>query len=408
MQSYFTSDFFAHNRARLRELAASTGPIVITANGLLQRGGDSSYAFCQDANFWYLTGINEPDITLVIDGENEYLIVPPRDASRQAFDGALDPAALSARSGIKTVLESAAGWATLNNGLKKSAQVATVAAPPAYIERYGLYANPAREHLIKKLKNVKIIDISKHIVHLRMVKQAPELAAIQSAIDITIDTIKDVAKTLKTGAYKHEYQLEADISQGFRRRGATGHAFDPIVAGGDRACTLHNVANNGRLSPNELIVVDVGAEVEHYAADITRTIYASKISPRAASIYEAVAEVQRYAFSLLKPGVNLQEYEKNVESFMGQKLFELGLIKTINHKNIRKYYPHATSHFLGLNVHDAGDYKLPLQAGMVLTVEPGIYVPQQKIGVRLEDDVLITKTGIKVLTKRLTSKLLYC
>jgi Xaa-Pro aminopeptidase len=195
--------------------------------------------------------------------------------------------------------------------------------------------------------------------------------------------------------------LEAEIGYGFRKRGAEHHAFAPIVAGGRRACTLHNVANNAPLSADELIVVDVGAEVEHYAADITRTISPSTPSRRQQTVYAAVLETQAYAMELLKPGVLLREYEHQVELFLGEKLRELGLIKTIDHENVRRFCPHATSHFLGLNVHDVGDYERPLEAGVVLTVEPGIYIPEESIGIRIEDDVLITGNGIKNLSRKL-------
>lgn len=409
MKSHFNADFFSHNRQRLVELCATDGPIVVTANGLLQRGGDSSYAFCQDANFWYLTGIDEPDLTLVMNGDLEFLIVPPRDANRTAFDGALDDKLLTARSGIKQIVETKDGWARLGLLLVSAEVVATPTAPPSYIERYGLYANPARSRLLEQLQQVspqlQFVDITAAIVQLRMIKQASELTAIQAAIDITLATIKNVTTTSKLARYNHEYQLEADISRGFRSRGASGHAFEPIVAGGVRACTLHNVANNSQLNDSELIVIDVGAEVEHYAADITRTVCKGKPSARARAVHAAVAEVQQFAFGLLKPGVLLADYEDQVVDFMGKKLQALGLLTTLDHDSIRRYYPHATSHFMGLNVHDAGDYSRPLQAGMVLTVEPGIYIADEGIGVRIEDDVLITKRGIKILSRRLASKL---
>ena len=407
--SYFNSDFFVGNRRRLQAAVKSSAPMVIAANGLLQRGGDSSYSFCQDANFWYLSGIDEPDLLLVMDGDEEYLIVPPRDASRTAFDGAVDDQALTQRSGIKTIYETKAGWARLTESIKAGQQVATIAAPPSYIERYGLYANPARARLIKQLKTItsdlKLADIALAIVRLRMIKQAPELAALQAAIDITRASLQAATKPAKMTRYGHEYELEAEIARGFRARGATGHAFEPIVAGGQRACTLHNVANNSPLAANELVVVDVGAEVEHYAADITRTVCTGKPSPRARAVHAAVADIQQYAFSLLKPGVFLADYEKQIESHTGEKLLELGVIQENTHEAVRQYYPHAASHFLGLNVHDAGDYELALAPGMVITVEPGIYIPAEGIGVRIEDDVLITKRGIKILSKKLRSSL---
>lgn len=405
MESRFTSEFFAGNRQRLRELFTGTAPIVVTANGLLQRGGDSPYAFEQDANFWYLTGIDEPDILLVIDRGKEYLIVPRRSASREAFDGAIADEALARRSGVKTVYDDKAGWEELAARLRKVKHAATLAVPPAYAERYGLYTNPARAALVKRLKEsgpeLELLDLSPHLNRLRMVKQPVELAAIRAAVDITIKTMREACRPPRLRRYAYEYELEAELSRGFRRRGARGHAFEPVVAGGPRACTLHHVANDGALAADELVVVDVGAEAEHYAADITRTISLGQLSRRQRAVHAAVLDVQQFAFGLLRPGVLIKDYEQQIEHYMGEKLRELNLIKTISHDEVRKFYPHATSHFLGLNVHDAGDYSRPLEPGVVLTVEPGIYVPREGIGVRIEDDVLITPGGIKILSDKL-------
>jgi Xaa-Pro aminopeptidase len=409
MESRFTSEFFAGNRQRLRELFTGTAPIVVAANGLLQRGGDSTFAFAQDANFWYLTGIDEPDIVLVMDRDKEYLIVPKRSTSREAFDGAVTVEKLSRCSDIQTVYDDKAGWEQVANRLKKVKHVATLAVPPAYVEHYGLYANPARAALVQNLKNAKpdleLLDLSPHLIRLRMVKQPLELAAIRAAINITVSTMKESLRPAKLRKYTFEYQLEAELSRGFRRRGASGHAFEPVVASGPRACTLHNVANAGALSADELVVVDAGAEVEHYAADITRTVSLGTPSRRQQAVHAAVLDVQRFALSLLKPGASLKDYEQQIEQYMGEKLRELGLIKTITHDAVRKFYPHATSHFLGLNVHDVGDYDRPLEPGVVLTVEPGIYIKREGLGVRVEDDVLITRGGIKILTDKLSRDL---
>ena len=150
-----------------------------------------------------------------------------------------------------------------------------------------------------------------------------------------------------------------------------------------------------------LVLLDVGAESSQYAADISRTYAIGEPTKRQQQIHEAVIEVQDYAFGLLKPGVMLAEYEKQVTHFMGEKLRSLGLIKNVEDDEIRKYFPHATSHFLGYDVHDVGDYSRPLEPGVVMTVEPGIYIPEEGIGVRIEDDVLITTTGIEILTEQL-------
>jgi len=409
MQSYFTSDFFAGNRQRLRELFTGTAPIVLTANGLLQRGADSTYGFAQDANFWYLTGIDEPDMVLVLDRDKEYLMVPGRSTSREAFDGALETEALIRRSGIQTIVDEGAGWDQLASRLKKVKHVATVGIPPAYIATYGMYANPARANLAQRLQThnqrLELLDLSPHLSRLRMIKQPAELQAIQAAIDITLASLKAATSPAKLTKYGYEYELEAELSRSFRRRGATGHAFEPIVASGKRACTLHNVANNGPLASDELVVLDVGAEVEHYAADITRTISLATPSRRQQAVHAAVLEAQKFALDLLQPGVQLHWYEEQVAHFLGEKQRELGLIKTISNENIRRYTPHATSHFLGLNVHDIGDYDRALEPGVVMTVEPGIYIHEEGIGVRIEDDILITARGTKVLSQKLSREL---
>lgn len=405
MQSHFSSAFFAANRQQLRERATTSAPIVVAANGLLQRGADSTFPFAQDSNFWYLTGIEEPDVVLVMAAQ-DYLIVPGRDANRTAFDGHVDDDILKKRSGVSLILDSEAGWQQLTKEIELQRKVATVGAAPSYLEHYGMYTNPARRRLLAQLKaassGVQIADIGQHLVLLRMIKQPAELLAIQSAIDITIATLQAVTKPAALSTYEYEYQLEADITRGFRARGASGHAFEPIVAGGARACTLHNVANNSPLKKNELIVLDVGAEVEHYAADITRTVNPGKSTPRQLAVYAAVQDAQSYAAGLLKPGILLADYEGRVEHYLGKKLQELGLIKAITHAAVRYYYPHASSHFMGLNVHDSGDYGQPLQPGMVLTVEPGIYIPEEAIGIRIEDDVLITAEGNVMLSNKLS------
>jgi len=409
MESHFSSRFFANNRQNLRQLFTGTAPIVITANGMLQRGGDTTYMFSQEANFWYLTGIDEPDVTLVMDKGKEYLIVPSRSDSRETFDGAIPRQALADRSGVAEIYDDIEGWEKFKSRLKKVKHVATLANPPAYVEHYGFYSNPSRFALAERIKSYKpdidLLDLTPHLIRLRMIKQDSELAAIQEAIDITNSTIKELAKPKKLEKYSHEFQIEAELTKGMRLKGASAHAFAPIVAGGKRACTLHNIANNGKFNKNDLVIIDTGAEVEHYAADITRTLSLGAPSKRQQLVHAAVVEVQKFAFDLLKPNVLMKEFEQQVENYMGEKLRELGLIKIITPEHVREFYPHATSHFLGLNVHDIGDYYKPLEPGVVITVEPGIYIKKEGIGVRIEDDVLITPSGIKILSNKLSRDL---
>lgn len=400
--SYFSSEFFAGNRRALQARVQQDVPIVVTANGLLQRGADSSYGFSQDANFWYLTGIDEPDITMVMDGDEVFLIVPVRDMNRATFDGSIDEKRLAKRSGITRVVDEMAGWKRLGASIEKHGKIATPAAAPNYLQQYGMYANPSRSRLIEQMQqyaeDLTIIDIRADLAHMRMYKQEPELLALQRAIDVTAETLNEVTAKPQLATYQHEYELEAAISHGFRSRGASGHSFEPIVAGGKNACVLHNVANNDALHSGDMIVCDVGAEVEHYAADVTRTVATKARTPRQKAVYDAVREVQAFGLELLKPGADLRTFEDKVAARMGKYLKALGLITRNDHESVRKYFPHATSHFLGLNVHDVGDYTRPLKPGVVLTCEPGIYIPEEGIGVRIEDDVLITEKSNRVLS----------
>lgn len=409
MDTPFTAEFFAANRARLRELFTGTAPIVITANGHLQRSGDTTFPFQQDTNFWYLTGINEPDVVLVMDKYKEYLIVPFREGSRAAFDGRIEADELIRASGVETVFDKKDGWKQLEARLQKVKHVATIAAPSRFIDAYSMYTNPARRELIRTMKqhnsDIELLDISEHLMRMRMVKQPEELVAISQAIAVTTETLKEVFRLSKRAKYGHEYEIEAEIIRGFRKRGAKGHAFDPIVASGAHATTIHYLENNGALSSDELIVIDVGAELHNYAADITRTIALQQPSRRQEQIFEAVQEVQNFAYAQLKPGLTMNDFENAVEHFMGEKLRELNLIKTIESAQVRQYYPHAVSHHLGLNVHDVGDRNRPFEPNMVVTVEPGIYIPEEGIGVRIEDDVRITETGFEILSDALPVRL---
>lgn len=410
MNTKIQADFFKANRERLCQNVDSQVPVVLAAHGILQRSADTTYPFQQDSSFWYLTGLSVPDIFCVIDGHDEYLIVPARESIREVFDGAVNHAELTRLSGINTVMNEVEGWQKLTNRLKVTKRFATLEPNPSYMDIFGIYTNPARAALVSTLRDripgIELIDIRKLVAKQRMIKQEGEIQALQQAIDITIDSISDAVKGQKLATYKHEYELEAEVTYGFRKRGAEGEGFEPIVAAGVNATTIHYLSNNGPMPPDALVIVDVSAAKSQYVSDISRTYsIGGHASKRQEAVHAAVAEVQDYAYGLLKPGVLLRAYEKQVETYMGEKLRELGLINSDDREAIRKYYPHACSHFLGIDAHDAGNYDTPLEPGMVLTVEPGIYIPEEGIGVRIEDDVLITKDGNKIISAALPRSL---
>ena len=407
--SSFDKEFFKGNRQKLRELFLGTAPIVITANGLVQKNADETLEFSQDSNFWYLTGIDEPNLILVMDKNKEYIIVPEYSDIHDFFDGKVSYDTVKNISGIEECYSDKDGWKILNSRIKKSKHVATLAANPKFISAYGMYSNPARESLITKLKeinsSIELLDLRAHLMNLRVIKQLPEIEAIKEAIGITVKTLKPIMKQKKLDTYNYEYEIEADISSGFRSKGAAKHAFTPIVGSGINSTIIHSTLNNSEIDINLPIVIDVGARFSNYSADITRTIVPGKPSKRLRNVYDAVLSAQDYALTLLKPGVILEEYEEEMEKFIGEKLRELGLIKIIDRENVRKYFPHMVSHFLGIDVHDVGDYKKPLAPNMVVTCEPGIYIPEESIGIRIEDDILITDDGCEVLSRNLPREL---
>ncbi len=382
--------------------------IVLTANGALQRSMDSTFPFKQDGSFWYLTGIDVPNILLVIDKGNEYLIIPELSVVREAFDGAIDIEALKTVSGISQVFSEKDGWKRLGSRIKKVKNVATLSPSPAFIKSLGMYTNPARRKLVKDIEyfnqDIKLLDLRAHLQRMRMIKQPAELEAIAKAVDITVESLTVVHSKFNKNLYEGEFEIELELSREFVGRGGSGHSFVPIIAAGARGCQIHPVNNRAPVGANDALLIDVGAEYRNYAADLTRT-WARQPSTRLQAVHSSVSEVQNFAVSLLKPGVLLREYEEQIEKFMGEKLRGLGLIKTIDRESIRKYYPHSSSHYLGIDVHDAGEVEHPLEVNTVLTVEPGIYIPEEGIGVRIEDDVVITDGGVDNLSAGLLQSL---
>lgn len=401
MESLLNAAFFTRNREKLR---ASVGryPIVVAGNGLLQRTADTTFPFAQDSTFWYLTGLTIPDLTLVIDENETYVIVPGRNSIRAAFDGAVSAEDITARSGITSVYDEKEGWKRLKHSLVNGHVAASLEVPQSYISAHGFYTNPARqrlgERLVRSDPDLEIWNITKEISALRAIKQPEEIACIEQAVNITKAAFTDITEAAQFADLRYEYEIEALFSAEFRRHGASGHAYAPIVAAGMHATTLHYVANDGRIEPGDYIVADIGAEVEHYAADITRTIIQGKPTARQRAVHIAVQAIQHEIIELMKPGATMKQIERRTELLIGQELKQLGLItNTKDVDAIRRYYPHAVSHFLGLDVHDVGDYHAPLAAGMVMTCEPGIYIPEEAIGVRIEDDILITESGNRIL-----------
>jgi Xaa-Pro aminopeptidase len=383
----FNKQFFAGNRERLMQ-ALPDSLIVMTANASLQQSADLAFPFRQDSSFWYLTGIAEPDLLLVIDTKkaSATILLPEQNDYQIEWDGVIETTSYQQTSGV-TSFESQTSLKKIIKEAKKAGLSICSLQPSANrVEPYGFYANPARRLLFDLLKECGVgepKDIRVELARLRQVKQNPELEAIKTAIQATATSLEATKERLET--FTTEKDIERAISAGFFAAGADGHAYEPIVASGKNASIIHYNKNNQPLKNKELVLLDVGAQVDGYAADISRNWAVGKPTNRQQEIWSAVIELQDEAFSLLKPGVLLRGYQETMEARAAKMLERLG-------KSPRQF-PHGFSHFLGLDVHDTGDYAAPLVPGSVLTVEPGFYFPDEGIGVRVEDNILITEKG---------------
>lgn len=387
MTKSLKSDFFAGNRTKLRKIVGSGPPIVIVAHGLLQRSADSEYPFEQERNFFYLTGVDEPDWVLVMDESGDYLIAPHITKTEIIFNGAPDFDAIRTNSAIDTVVDNTEGWKRLNRFKK----IRTV--KPKGQQIGTLYVNPASRIFLDKL-NVPMDDISEDLSRLRAIKAKQEVSAIRRAINLTDEGFQAARESLES--CNNEAQIEAIFTEKFIANQAR-HAYTPIVAGGSSACTLHYTSNNQKLPKDGLVLIDIGAQVEYYAADVTRTLVLGNPNERQLEVKHAVLSAAQEILSIIKPGLNFGRYLEKVEEIMTGVVSDLKLDST--KKGLAKYFPHSPTHGLGLDVHDnLGGYD-SFQAGMVFTLEPGIYIPEEGVGVRHEDDLLITENGVENLSR---------
>lgn len=389
------SRFFQGNREKLCQNVGK-GLIVVTANGLMQRSGDTVYSFRQDSNFYYLTGVIEPDIILVVDSVNseEFLILPKKTHAEEVFGGVTDSRAMTDMSGIQTIMNYKEGWAHLKELQKSRKKIYTILAPPTKVTHTdNFFTNGNRRRLIEKLKRndskSNIVDIRSKLTSLRQIKQIVEIESIKQAIDITSQGITKARQKIAPGA--SGFALKAELDYVFTSAGVE-HGFTPILISGADTCILHSNNLRRTISAGGPVLFDVGAECSLYSADISRTFFSSSPTKRQKEVYEAVMRVHAFALQLIRPGLAWREYVNSVNQEMGKQLINLGLINESTPQNIRTYFPHAVSHSLGLDVHDVCDYTT-IQENMVITVEPGIYIPEEALGVRIEDDVLVTKNG---------------
>jgi len=351
-------------------------------------GSDEVFAPRQESNFQYLTGWTEPGAILLVTPKEEELFLPHHNAHRELYTGRRSSAEDSDAkklTGFDTVLPVERFETELANALSE------------YENLYALEGAAVRRKLQSLAPMRGIGDAQPLIAKLRERKSAAEIAAIQKATDVSIAGHRAVWKRIEPGIF--EYQLAATFIYAFRDQGCEGYAYEPIVGSGPNGAILHYDANSRRMETGDLVVMDMAAECDGYASDITRTIPVSgKFTPRQRELYDIVLGAQKAGIAAVKPGVKFLDGDRSPGKAARDYIESHG--KDLHGAPLGKYFTHGIGHHVGLDVHDPS-INDPLAPGMVVTIEPGLYIPEEKLGIRIEDIVLVTEKGSKVLSAAL-------
>ena len=398
-----SSNLYRGNRARFMDAISQGGLAVFNSNDIYPISADSKMPFQQNRDIFYLCGIDQEESILLLfpDAKNpnhrEVLFVKKTDNYIAVWEGAkLSRKEATNISGIKTVLWTD-DFKLLFNQLTKEAKAIYFNTNEHY--RANVETQTREDRFIKWAK--KKYPTHQHeksnfiLQRLRSIKNKEEIDQIQQAINITEKGFRRVLNFVKPGVW--EYEIEAEFANEFIKNRSKGFAYSPIIASGQSNNILHYIQNNSRCHSGDLILIDVGAEYGNYSSDMTRTIPVSgKFSPRQRAVYDAVQKIGEESMQLLVPGTLIKEYHHEVGKIMTSALIDLGLLnkkdsKIKDKKNpaYKKYFMHGASHHLGLDTHDYGLIEEPIEPNMVLSVEPGIYIPEEGFGIRIEDNILV-------------------
>lgn len=399
------SALFTENRKRLTARLLPKAIAIVNANDIMPTNADGTMNFRQNSDLFYLTGVDQEETILLLFPESsdpkfrEVLFVRKTSELTKVWEGAkLDKEAARKTTGIETIYWLGEFDAVFRSLMMEAEHVylnsnehrrATVDVETRELRFIRSCQNNYPLHRYERLAPL--------LAALRVVKSEPEIALIQRACDITKDGFHRVLSFVKPGVI--EYEIEAEYLHEFVRQGSRGFAYPPIIASGVNNCILHYCENDKPCQDGDLLLMDVAAEYANYNADMTRTIPVSgRFTSRQRSVYDAVLRIMRAASALLRPGVIIRDYQKEVGKLMESELIGLGLLEKEKVKNqnpdeplYREFFMHGTSHHLGLDVHDVGAAEAAIQIGNVFTVEPGIYIAKEELGIRLENDIVVGK-----------------
>lgn len=401
------SQLFEQNRERFMRKMQPDSIAIFYSNDQMPRSGNIWHPFHQEAALFYLSGLEQPETVVVLfpdcvkDGCRELAFIRRADPFQRRWHGSqLSRQQASEISGIKKVFYLDEMSAVLHELITLAKRIyVNIEERPMPSDGLELKNTRKAKELMAAYPAHKFHRAQPLLKKLMMVKQPLEVAQIQQAISITEAAFRRAASFVEPG--KYEYEIEAEITHEFIRRRAAGHAYPPIIASGSRTCVLHYTQNNQPCQDGDLLLLDIGAEYANYAADITRVLPVNgRFTDRQRAVYNGVLGVLRQARQLLVPGILLEDYEKEVGKLLESALIDLALIQPADLANqnsdyplYKKYCMHRITHHLGLSVHDLANVYDPLMAGMVFTCEPGIYLPEEKIGIRLENNILVTDEG---------------
>ena len=379
------------NQSKLLKEVGKEATVVLFSGVAPKKSADAQHPFEVNRNFYYITGIDEPFLIYMLHQGVSYLFIEPADELHEKWVGKkLTPIVANFKSGIDNIylLEDFYPF------VYKNVQAGSSLHLDLETDQFNQHPTVAERQVLRFGNEYEIVDIYPVLTALRMIKSDEEINQIKKAINITKEAFENVMKKMVPDVKESYY--EADFNYILKRHNVR-NSFDSIVASGENATVLHYVTNNNVATKKDLVLFDFGATSNLYCADISRTIPTTgKFTKRQKEIYEIVLTAQEKMLEKVRPGVSLPELNQAVITYYQKALMEIGLIKEAS--EVSRYYYHNVSHLLGLDTHDVGGREAILKAGMVITCEPGLYIKEEKIGIRIEDDILVTEDGYENLS----------
>ena len=406
------NNLFVENRKKLKNKLAKNTLAIFNSNDIMPTNADGTMPFRQNNDLFWLSGVDQEESVLVVcpdnNDEKEILFLKETNEHIAIWEGAkLSKKEALNVSGISTVYWLSEMEEKLNELISNCGGV--------YLNK-NIHSRSAsevetRDDRFRKMFSEKykkeILEIAPIMHELRSIKSETEISLLQNACNITEKGVRRILPFIKPGVM--EYEIEAELMHEFLRNRSNGFAYQPIIGSGRDSCVLHYIDNNKECKDGDILLMDFGAEYANYASDLTRTVPVNgRFSARQKNVYNSVLYVMKEATKMLRPGTTFKEYNSEIGRIMESELIKLGLLDKHDVQKqdpkkplYRKYFMHGTSHYLGLDVHDVGNFDWPMKEGMVFTCEPGIYILEEELGIRLENDILITSDGPKDLMKNI-------